>query len=58
MSISKIDPNLANLGVKDKDVKWLSAHDSLFSLHGVFYEEESCMEVSRFLALQINFGGR
>lgn len=41
MSISKIDPNLANLGVKDKDVKWLSAHDSLFSLHGVFYEEES-----------------
>ena len=41
MSISRIDPNLANLGVRESDVKWFSAHDSVFSLHGVFYEEET-----------------
>ena len=39
MSISKIDPRLANLGVKERDVEWISAHDSRFSLYGVFYDE-------------------
>ena len=40
MSINKIDPNLANLGVKETDVEWISAHDTRFSLHGVFYDKD------------------
>ena len=40
MSIKTIDPNLANFGVKETDVEWISAHDPRFSLHGVIYDDE------------------
>lgn len=46
MDISKIDINLASGGV-DNTIRWMSAHDKSFSLHGVFYnpEEELYMRV-------------
>ena len=39
MSIGKIDPNLASLGVRERDVRWISSRDSLFSVHGVYFDE-------------------
>jgi len=41
MSIFKIDPRMANLSISSDDVKWISAHEQVFSLHGVFYDEEA-----------------
>lgn len=43
MPVSKIDPMMANSGVNVDDIKWVSAHDRVFSLHGVFYDEERGM---------------
>lgn len=40
MSFKSIDPNLAALGVTEKDVQWISSHDPRFSLHGVIFDEE------------------
>lgn len=41
MNISEIDPRLASLNVRATDVQWISARDSVFSLHGVFYDEQA-----------------
>lgn len=41
MSISKIDPNLAAIAVKAEDAIYINALDERFSLHGVFFEEDT-----------------
>ena len=43
MNIADIDKNLAYTVITEKDIKWLNARETPFSLHGVSYsEEERC----------------
>lgn len=58
MSISRIDENLAGRSVKEADVEWLNARESVFSLHGVFYDEKErrYMRIPKDLALSIKEG--
>ncbi len=40
MDIEKMDPNLAAISGNCEGVKFISAHDERFSLHGVYFEKE------------------
>lgn len=40
MNISQIDDNLANCVVDGTDITWIHWTDKIFSVHGIFYDEE------------------
>ena len=40
MDISKIDSNLASLGIEGQEIEWFSSLDDRFSLYGIYYDKE------------------
>ena len=38
--IELIDRNFANLTVENEDIRWLSCHEDVFRIYGVFYDEK------------------
>lgn len=58
MSISKIDDNLSSRNVQESDITWLNSRESIFSVHGVFYNEREklYMRIPKDVALSIKEG--
>ena len=43
MDITKIDLNLASVGIEGADVEWISGHDERISVHGMYFNEKESL---------------